>query len=103
MGAAVLGVPVKPTIKEVDQTGMVTKTLVRADLWEVQTPQVSLSWLSACTLVGRDIMVMYVPVCRMDDEPQLEVAAMLFQHEICLLWFCGLTLLLSLHSNLRLP
>ncbi|KAL3132504.1 hypothetical protein ABBQ32_009049 [Trebouxia sp. C0010 RCD-2024] len=40
VGAAVLGVPVKPTIKEVDQTGMVTKTLVRADLWEVQTPQV---------------------------------------------------------------
>ena len=40
VGAAVLGVPVKPTIKEVDHTGMVTKTLVRAALWEVQTPQV---------------------------------------------------------------
>ena len=39
-GAAVLGVPVKPTIKEVDSSGMVVKTLVRACLWEVQTPQV---------------------------------------------------------------
>lgn len=43
MGAAVLGVPVKPTIKEVDSNGMVLKTLVRANLWEVQTPQVSLT------------------------------------------------------------
>ena len=50
MGAAVLGVPVKQTIKEVDSNGMVTKTLVRANLWEVQTPQVSLTWLSACNL-----------------------------------------------------
>lgn len=41
VGAAVLGVPVKPTIKEVDGEGRVTKTLVRAGLWEVQTPQVS--------------------------------------------------------------
>lgn len=40
-GAAVLGVPVKPTIKEVDSSGMVVKTLVRACLWEVQTPQAS--------------------------------------------------------------
>ena len=40
VGAAVLGVPVKPTIKEVDGEGRVTKTLVRAGLWEVQTPQV---------------------------------------------------------------
>lgn len=49
VGAAVLGVPVKPTIKEVDKNGMVTKTLVRADLWEVQTPQVSaLQQLSTC-------------------------------------------------------
>lgn len=47
MGAAVLGVPVKPTIKEVDASGMVTKTLVRANLWEVQTPQVSLTWPAA--------------------------------------------------------
>ena len=47
MGAAVLGVPVKPTIKEVDSNGMVTKTLVRANLWEVQTPQVSLTWPAA--------------------------------------------------------
>ena len=40
VGAAVLGVPVKPTIKEVDGEGRVTKTLIRAGLWEVQTPQV---------------------------------------------------------------
>ena len=35
-----LGVAVKPTIKEVDSEGRVIKTLVRAGLWEVQTPQV---------------------------------------------------------------
>lgn len=40
VGAAVLGVPVKPTIKEVDSDGRVVKTLKRANLWEVQTPQV---------------------------------------------------------------
>lgn len=40
VGAAVLGVPVKPTIKEADAAGMVVKTLVRSVLWEVQTPQV---------------------------------------------------------------
>ena len=40
VGAAVLGVPVKPTIKEVDAHGRVVKTLRRAALWEVQTPQV---------------------------------------------------------------
>jgi 2-C-methyl-D-erythritol 4-phosphate cytidylyltransferase len=40
VGAAVLGVPVKPTIKEADERGMVVKTLNRSVLWEVQTPQV---------------------------------------------------------------
>lgn len=40
VGAAVLGVPVKPTIKEVDAKMNVVKTLKRAVLWEVQTPQV---------------------------------------------------------------
>nr|QUS47434.1 2-C-methyl-D-erythritol 4-phosphate cytidylyltransferase [Chromochloris zofingiensis] len=39
VGAAVLGVPVKPTIKEVNADMMVIKTLQRAKLWEVQTPQ----------------------------------------------------------------
>jgi len=39
-GAAVLGVPVKPTIKEIGPDGYVVKTLQRAALWEVQTPQV---------------------------------------------------------------
>jgi 2-C-methyl-D-erythritol 4-phosphate cytidylyltransferase len=40
VGAAVLGVPVKPTIKEADSAGRVVKTLQRSKLWEVQTPQV---------------------------------------------------------------
>lgn len=40
VGAAVLGVPVKPTIKEVDAGMNVVKTLQRAKLWEVQTPQI---------------------------------------------------------------
>jgi 2-C-methyl-D-erythritol 4-phosphate cytidylyltransferase len=40
VGAAVLGVPVKPTIKRVDAARRVVATLQRADLWEVQTPQV---------------------------------------------------------------
>ena len=40
VGAAVLGVPVKPTIKEVDGSNKVVKTLKRSVLWEVQTPQV---------------------------------------------------------------
>ncbi len=39
VGAAVLGVPVKPTIKEVDESMAVVATLPRARLWEVQTPQ----------------------------------------------------------------
>lgn len=39
-GAAVLGVPVKPTIKEVGPDGMVVKTLDRSRLWDVQTPQI---------------------------------------------------------------
>ncbi len=43
-----LGVAVKPTIKEVDSEGRVTKTLVRAGLWEVQTPQVTPSALFTC-------------------------------------------------------
>lgn len=40
VGAAVLGVPVKPTIKEIGADGFVVKTLQRSALWEVQTPQV---------------------------------------------------------------
>lgn len=40
VGAAVLGVPVKPTIKEVAEDGTVVATLQRSKLWEVQTPQV---------------------------------------------------------------
>jgi len=39
VGAAVLGVAVKPTIKEVDGDGNVVKTLQRSRLVEVQTPQ----------------------------------------------------------------
>jgi 2-C-methyl-D-erythritol 4-phosphate cytidylyltransferase len=40
VGAAVLGVAVKPTIKEVDGSGAVVRTLQRSRLVEVQTPQV---------------------------------------------------------------
>ena len=40
-GAAVVGVRVKPTIKKVDPLNLfVRETLNRAELWEIQTPQV---------------------------------------------------------------
>ncbi|GMY04928.1 2-C-methyl-D-erythritol 4-phosphate cytidylyltransferase, chloroplastic isoform X1 [Fagus crenata] len=39
-GAAVLGVPVKATIKEANSDSFVVKTLDRKTLWEMQTPQV---------------------------------------------------------------
>ncbi|CAA7405118.1 unnamed protein product [Spirodela intermedia] len=39
-GAAVLGVPVKATIKEANSESFVVKTLDRKTLWEIQTPQV---------------------------------------------------------------
>ena len=39
-GAAVLGVPVKSTVKEVDARGRVIRTLKRERLYEIQTPQV---------------------------------------------------------------
>lgn len=39
-GAAILGVPVKATIKSVKAGWLVDKTLDRANLWEIQTPQV---------------------------------------------------------------
>ena len=38
VGAAVVGVPVKDTLKRVDQ-GHVTQTLDRSTLWSIQTPQ----------------------------------------------------------------
>ncbi|RID76126.1 hypothetical protein BRARA_B03115 [Brassica rapa] len=40
VGAAVLGVPAKATIKEVNSDSLVVKTLDRKTLWEMQTPQV---------------------------------------------------------------
>ncbi len=39
-GAAVLGVPVKATVKRVDKRQEVDATLRRDELWEIQTPQV---------------------------------------------------------------
>ncbi|KAL2339322.1 hypothetical protein Fmac_013768 [Flemingia macrophylla] len=39
-GAAVLGVPLKATIKETNSESFVVKTLDRKTLWEMQTPQV---------------------------------------------------------------
>ena len=38
-GAATLAVPVKDTIKVVDPSGCVVRTLPREELWQVQTPQ----------------------------------------------------------------
>ncbi|KAL8527566.1 hypothetical protein ACS0TY_005427 [Phlomoides rotata] len=40
VGAAVLGVPAKATIKEANSESFVVKTLDRKTLWEMQTPQV---------------------------------------------------------------
>nr|AOX15282.1 2-C-methyl-D-erythritol4-phosphate cytidylyl transferase [Withania somnifera] len=40
VGAAVLGVPAKATIKEANTESFVVKTLDRKTLWEMQTPQV---------------------------------------------------------------
>lgn len=39
-GASVVGVPMKNTIKEVDERGIVSRTPDRSTLWEIQTPQV---------------------------------------------------------------
>lgn len=39
-GAAILGVPVKATVKECSPARIVKKTLERKNLWEIQTPQV---------------------------------------------------------------
>ncbi|WP_168123544.1 2-C-methyl-D-erythritol 4-phosphate cytidylyltransferase [Paenibacillus sp. HB172176] len=38
-GAAVLAVPVKDTIKQVDETGRIVSTPDRSTLWAIQTPQ----------------------------------------------------------------
>ncbi|XP_044489664.1 2-C-methyl-D-erythritol 4-phosphate cytidylyltransferase, chloroplastic [Mangifera indica] len=40
IGAAVLGVPAKATIKEANNESFVVRTLDRKTLWEIQTPQV---------------------------------------------------------------
>lgn len=39
VGAAVLGVPVKDTIKQVDEAGLIVATPDRRSLWAIQTPQ----------------------------------------------------------------
>ncbi len=39
-GAAIAGIPVKPTIKEISRANTVIKTLKRGSLFEIQTPQV---------------------------------------------------------------
>lgn len=38
-GAAIVGVPVKDTIKRVSKAGVVVQTLERSSLWSIQTPQ----------------------------------------------------------------
>lgn len=57
-----LGVPVKPTIKEVDGERRVVKTLQRAKLWEVQTPQVHAADLMAARSLSQ---------CWLQDSPPL--------------------------------
>mmetsp|Transcript_3874 Transcript_3874/g.11211 ORF Transcript_3874/g.11211 Transcript_3874/m.11211 type:complete len:115 (+) Transcript_3874:380-724(+) len=39
-GAAVLGVPMKATVKESEDGEFVLRTIPRSRLWEIQTPQV---------------------------------------------------------------
>lgn len=39
-GAAILGIPVKDTIKQIDKKHFVKKTPDRKNLWQIQTPQV---------------------------------------------------------------
>jgi len=39
VGAAVLAVPVKDTIKQVNESGVIVNTPVRKSLWAIQTPQ----------------------------------------------------------------
>jgi 2-C-methyl-D-erythritol 4-phosphate cytidylyltransferase len=38
-GAAVVGVPVKDTIKKVNSQGVIEETVERSSLWQIQTPQ----------------------------------------------------------------
>lgn len=40
MGAAIIGVPVKDTIKQADADGVIKKTPDRSRLWQAQTPQI---------------------------------------------------------------
>lgn len=39
-GAAIVGVPIKPTIKKATKENFVKNTIPREDIWEIQTPQV---------------------------------------------------------------
>ncbi|MFH1406683.1 MAG: 2-C-methyl-D-erythritol 4-phosphate cytidylyltransferase [Candidatus Omnitrophota bacterium] len=39
-GAAIAGVPLKPTLKRLSRDGFVWSTLRRDEIWEIQTPQV---------------------------------------------------------------
>ena len=46
VGAAVVAIPMPDTVKQVDSTGIVQRTLDRERLWLIQTPQVfRFSWL----------------------------------------------------------
>ena len=40
MGAAIIGVPVKDTIKQVNSDGVIRNTPDRSQLWQAQTPQI---------------------------------------------------------------
>lgn len=76
VGAAVLGVPVKPTIKQVNQQCQVEKTLPRANLWEVQTPQVNL-----CSLCCNGYS-MFVPRMVITEWP-LSISQHILGHARC--------------------
>ncbi|MFH1565352.1 MAG: 2-C-methyl-D-erythritol 4-phosphate cytidylyltransferase [bacterium] len=51
-GAAVVGAPVKDTIKEADKNLMIIKTIPRHNLWAMQTPQ-AIKFPLACKAFGK--------------------------------------------------
>lgn len=55
-GAAALGVPVKDTVKRIDENGRILETPERSALWAVQTPQVFARalYLRAAELAGKE-------------------------------------------------
>lgn len=53
-GAAVVGVPMKDTVKRIDNRGCITETLNREELWMIQTPQAfRFDWLKEAHRLAR--------------------------------------------------